>query len=265
VNENMSAATRIHVAERGADARRMFLMAFGGAGPMHADAIARALGMRGYIVPASAGVTSALGFLTAPSSFELARGFVGALTQARLADVESVYAALEEEGRALLRGAGVAEDEMRFVRQADLRHAGQGHEIVVELPDAPLADVSLEDELKPRFYDAYEIVYGHAHRHLELEIMTCRVTASGPEPTVAVTAELEGHADAAAALVGTRPTYHHALGGFVETAIYARELLHSGAVVEGPAVIEDRDSTAVVGPGATAVVDNLLNLRTSFT
>ena len=106
VNENMIAATRIHVAERGADVRRMFLMAFGGAGPVHADAIARALKMRGYIVPASAGVTSALGFLTAPMSFELARSFVGTVTHERLAELDGLYDTLEAEGRELLRGRG---------------------------------------------------------------------------------------------------------------------------------------------------------------
>jgi N-methylhydantoinase A/oxoprolinase/acetone carboxylase beta subunit len=264
VNENMIAATRIHIAERGADARRMFLIAFGGAGPMHADPIARALGMRGYIVPAGAGVTSALGFLTAPASFELARGFVGAVTQERLADIEALYAALEEEGRTLLRGAGVADAEMTFLRQADLRHAGQGHEIVVDLPFARLTDVVLETELKPRFYDAYEAVYGHAHRHLELEIMTCRVTATGPEPRVTLATENNGHHDSSSALAGMRPTYQQALGGFVDTRTYARELLHAGAVVEGPAVVEAKDSTTVVGAGATGIVDGLLNLVVSL-
>jgi N-methylhydantoinase A len=260
VNESMIAATRIHVAERGADVRRMYLMAFGGAGPVHADAIARALRMRGYIVPPRAGVTSALGFLTARTSFELARSAVGTLTQERLADLDEAFAALEADGAALLRGAGLAAGEMSFVRHADLRHAGQGHELVVDLPAVPLASLDLERDLKPRFYRAYEAVYGHAHRHLEVEIVTCRLTASGPPPEVRVPRALARAPSAERAVSERRPAYFRELGGFVETPAYDRARLGAGAVIEGPAVVEEEDSTAVIGVNATATVDEHANL-----
>jgi N-methylhydantoinase A len=264
VNENMTAATRIHVAERGADVRRMRMIAFGGAGPVHADSIARALKMRGTIIPAGAGVTSALGFLTAPTSFELARSVVGPLDNARLEELEAVYASLEDEGRALLAGAGVAPDEMRFVRQADLRHAGQGHDIVLELPFATLDGVDVERDIAPRFYDRYESVFGHAHRHLTLEIVTCRVTASGPLPALTIEAKETAGADATQAVRERRPVYFRDAGGFVETPAYERSRLTPGATFAGPAVIEEKDSTAVVGPGATVTVDAFLNLVVTF-
>jgi N-methylhydantoinase A len=264
VNENMTAATRIHVAERGADVRRMRMIAFGGAGPVHADSIARALKMRGTIIPSSAGVTSALGFLTAPTSFELARSVVGPLDATRLEELEAVYASLEDEGRALLAGAGVAPDEMRFVRQADLRHAGQGHDIVLELPFATLEGVDVERDIAPRFYDRYESVFGHAHRHLTLEIVTCRVTASGPLPALTIEAKEAADADAAQAVRERRPVYFRDAGGFVETPAYERSQLAPGATFAGPAVIEEKDSTAVVGPGATVTVDAFLNLVVTF-
>ena len=217
VNESMIAATRIHVAERGADVRRVFLMAFGGAGPVHADAIARALKMPGFIVPLGAGVTSALGFLTAPTSFELARSVVGRLTTERLAELDGIYEELEAEGRALLEQAAVDPAEMRFVRRADLRHAGQGHEIVLDLPFARLADVDLEGDLAPRFYEAHEAVYGHAHRHLTLEIVAVRVSATGAVPHVnvpAATSDPDGDSP-----TGSRPAYFKALGGFVDVDV----------------------------------------------
>ncbi len=265
VNENMIAATRIHVAERGADARRMRLMAFGGAGPVHADAIARSLRMRGYVVPASAGVTSALGFLTAPASFELARTVLGPVTQERFEALDAVYAELEEEGRALLRGAGVADEETTFVRYADLRHAGQGHELVLELPYARLADADLERDVARLFYDAYEGVYGHAHRQLALEIVTCRLTASGPRPGISVRREeADGAAPAGTAVTGSRLAYFPELGGFVETPAYDRARLRPGATFEGPAIVEEQDSTAVIGPGAHVAVDSLLNLIVTY-
>ena len=156
VNENMISATRVHVTERGADPRRLRLIAFGGAGPVHAHEIARSLKMKGYICPANAGVASALGFLTAPASFQLSRTYISPMSSDILRDIDVVFQQLEAEGRATLTRAGVPENVMRFVRQADLRHAGQGHEIVVNLPDRPLDEVDLESELGPLFYTAYE-------------------------------------------------------------------------------------------------------------
>jgi N-methylhydantoinase A/oxoprolinase/acetone carboxylase beta subunit len=146
VNENMISAARVHVAERGADPRHLHLIAVGGAGPDHAHQLARALKMRGYICPAGAGVTSALGFLTAPTAFELARTHIARLTPERLGELEAVYAELEREGRARLVEAGVPAAAMHFVRQADLRHIGQGHEIVVTLPYPSLTAVDLDAE-----------------------------------------------------------------------------------------------------------------------
>jgi N-methylhydantoinase A len=264
VNENMTAATRIHVAERGADIRRMRMIAFGGAGPVHADAIARALKMRGYLIPAGAGVTSALGFLTAPASFELARSVVGPLTAERLGELDAVFVELEAEGRALLAEAGIPDADMTFVRQGDLRHAGQGHEIVLELPFASLPGVDLDADVRPLFYEAYERVFGHAHRHLSLEIVTCRVTATGPVPELALEPAAEEAGSLEDALREVRPAYFRALGGYVDTPAYERAELTAGMTFAGPAIIEEKDSTAVIGPGTSVAVDAFLNLVVSF-
>ena len=264
VNENMISATRVHVAERGGDTRRLKLIAFGGAGPVHADAIARALKMRGYICPASAGVASALGFLTAPASFEFARTYIADLTPERLPELDEVFAELEAEGRQTLLEAGVPEAEMSFTRQADLRHAGQGHEIVVTLPYAQLAGVDLESDLNPRFYEAYEEIYGHAHRHLGLEITTCRLTASGPRPEVALQ-QMEAHGrPAESAIKGRRQAYFAEAGGFVDTPLYDRSKLSVGVSFAGPAIVEEIDSTAVIGPGTRVAIDAYANLVVEF-
>ncbi|MCZ7567155.1 MAG: hydantoinase/oxoprolinase family protein [Ardenticatenaceae bacterium] len=265
VNESMISATRVHVAERGADPRRLELMAFGGAGPVHAHQIARALKMKGYICPASAGVTSALGFLTAPAAFEFARTFISRLTPETLAELDAVYFELEAEGRATLAEAGVPEEEMHFIRQADLRHVGQGHEIVVALPYEHLTTVDLNHELRPRFYERYEEIYGHAHRHLDLEITTCRLTASGPRPRVALQEVASSGEPAEVAVKGQRPAYFAELGGFMETPIYDRYRLMAGMTFEGPAIVEERDSTAVIGPGASVTVDRFANLIVTLT
>jgi N-methylhydantoinase A len=261
VNESMISATRIHVAERGADVRRVFLMAFGGAGPVHADAIARSLRMPGFIIPPSAGVASALGFLTAPSAFELSRSVVGALTQARLAEFDEIFGELEREGRDLLAHAGVEEREMTFVRRADLRHLGQSHEIVLELPFEVLADADVERDVQARFYDAHEAVYGHAHRHLALEIVAARLTASGPKPAISLVPPAIPDAPAAAS---ARPAYFRELGGFVSTAVYQRSDLAPSSTIEGPAIVEEPDSTTIVGPDAQLRVGDLGHLVVTF-
>jgi N-methylhydantoinase A len=255
VNENMISATRVHVAERGVDPRTLKLIAFGGAGPVHAHQIAKALKMQGYICPPGAGVTSALGFLTAPVAFEFARTFMARITPTTLGELDAIYAELEAEGRATLLEAGVPEEEIVFTRKADLRHQGQGHEIVVTLPYARLQGVDLDQELRPLFYARYAEIYGYAHRHLGLEITTCRLTASGPRPRVKLPDVVGTTADAAAGLKGRRPAYFGELGAFVDTPVYDCARLTAGMTFRGPAIVEEQDSTAVIGPGALVTVD----------
>jgi N-methylhydantoinase A len=260
VNENMISATRVHVAERGVDPRGLHLMAFGGAGPVHAHAIARALKMAGYICPAGAGVTSALGFLTAPTAFEFARTFMAKVTSNALLQMDAIFAELEAEGRQTLLEAGVPAADITFARRADLRHVGQGHEIVIDLPYATLAGVDVDQELRPLFYRHYAEIYGYAHQHLGLEVATCRLTASGPRPKVTVQ-QSERQTDAAeTAGKGQRLVYFAELGGFVSTPVYDRYRLPPGATFAGPAIVEERDSTAVVGPHSSVRVDAFANL-----
>jgi N-methylhydantoinase A len=265
VNENMISATRVHIAERGEDPRRLMLLAFGGAGPVHAHAIARALKMPGYICPAGAGVTSALGLLTAPAAFDFAQTHVARLAQASLAGLDVVFASLEAQGRERLAEAGVPTDAMRFERAVDIRHRGQGHEIVLELPWQRLADIDLDRDLRPYFYERYEVLYGYAHRHLDLEVMTCRLRASGPRPTVVLPQAARHHHRTGPTEKGRRLACLSETGRFVEVPVYDRVTLPAGAEVGGPAIIEEKDSTAVIGPAAVARVDAHLNLVVRFT
>jgi N-methylhydantoinase A len=264
VNEAMISATRVHIAERGADPRRLQLTAFGGAGPMHAHAIASALNMKGYVLPASAGVASALGFLTAPIAFEFARTYISKLDASTLQDLDEVYSALEAEGRQTLAAAGVAEADMSFTRQADLRHVGQGHEILVELPYDKLAEVDLDNDLRLHFYSAYEAIYGHAHPHLGLELTTCRLTASGPKPELHLYQVEASSADPSVAIKGSRQAYFAEVGGFVDTPLYERSKLSPSMTFKGPVIVEDIDSTSVIGPNTTVQIDSYANLIVTF-
>jgi N-methylhydantoinase A len=181
-----------------------------------------------------------------------------------LPELDEVFAELEAEGRRTLLEAGVAESEMTFTRQADLRHTGQGHEIVVTLPYEQLEGVDLETDLNPRFYEAYEEIYGHAHRHLGLEITTCRLTASGPRPQLTLQ-QIAAHGGAPeSAIKGRRPAYFAEAGGFVDTPLYDRSRLFSGATFSGPAIVEEIDSTAVIGPDTEVAIDDYANLLVTF-
>jgi N-methylhydantoinase A len=251
VDEAMMAATRVHLAERGVDPRRLWLLAFGGAGPVHADAIARALKLSGYLIPPSAGVTSALGFLAAPVAFELARTHVSVLTTDALPALDRVFAELAETGRETLDRAGVPAAAMTFTAAADLRHRGQGHELTVTLPPDSMENIGLE-RLREAFFARYVEVYGYAHRHLDLEVMTCRLTASGGAPPLAPTARpAGGEVDS----TGSREAYFSGTGRMLPTPVYQRASLSNGATFAGPALIEDVDSTIVIGPETTVHID----------
>ena len=263
VNESMISATRVHVAERGVDSRRLMMMAFGGAGPVHADAIARALKMKGYVIPTSAGVASALGFLTAPVAFDFARTYTDQLTDDTLRTLDTVYADLIDEGRTTLAQAGVADEVMRFEWSADLRHVGQGHEITVTLPDGPLVAVGME-RIVAAFFEHYEAIYGYAHRHLGLEITTCRLRASGGSPDITLRSIDSTDGDMHRARKGERDAYLQEGGGFVSVPVYERDLLRAGDTLQGPLIVEERESTSVVGPGTEVVVDAYRNLVVTF-
>ena len=264
VNENMISATRVHIAERGEDPRNLTLLAFGGAGPMHAYSIAKALKMKGYVCPAGAGVASALGLLTAPVAFDFARTYTTTITQDNLPTLDQVFRDLVEEGREVLREAGVADDDMRFEFSADVRHKGQGHDIVVDLPWEDFGAIDIEQDFKPHFYETYETLYGHAHYHLDLELMTCRVRATGPQPTVNLPESPSDSPDASVALKGQRAIYLPEWKDYREVPTYDRAQLPAGARFAGPAIVEEKESTALIGPDCECRVDEHLNLVTLF-
>lgn len=253
VNEQMISATRVHVAERGEDPRRFALVAFGGAGPIHAWEIARALRIRRIICPAVAGVASALGLLVAAPSFDLSRSFVARVDQAELVGIETLLTEMAEEGARMLRQAGVASKDIRFVRSADMRYVGQGHEINVPLPNHLSAES--REHIEAAFAQTYSRLFEHTHDGVPLEILTCRLQASGPAPSIRLASAPDGQHGADSALKGRRPVYFADLGGYVDCPIYDRGRLNHGARLSGPAIVEEDASTTVLGPRMAATVD----------
>jgi len=258
VNENMANAARVHILERGKDPRRYPLFAFGGAGPVHGVRIAEALGSPEFIVPLGAGVMSTIGFLVAPLAFDFARSWRTPLASLDWERANALLAEMEAEGRALLEASGVPSHDVRFRREADMRYVGQGYEIPVRLPDEKLGE-HCTSEILAAFEESYRRLYGRLGPPVAIEITNWRVSCSGPKPKLRLDIGPQG-SGGVHSQKNVRQVYFPELGGFVETSVFDRYRLAPGAIVEGPAVIEERESTAIIGPNSRGRVDEHWNL-----
>jgi N-methylhydantoinase A len=255
-NENMANAARVHALERGKDPHRFPLFAFGGAGPVHAYRIALALGAPALLAPLGAGVMSTVGFLSAPLAFDFVRSWRAQLHDLDWVRANALLGEMRAEGQELLERSGVPGDAISYRREVDMRYVGQGHEIPVPLPDGPL-DATHAAALQSAFEEVYRELYERLGPPVPLEILNWRVVASGPRPDVRLQVRQQAGGDARK---GERPAYFPEAGGFVATPIYDRYQLAPGAQLVGPAIVEERESTVIVGPGARCYVDEQYNL-----
>ena len=260
-NERMANAARVHAIERGKDARAFPLFAFGGAGPAHGFGVARILGSPELIAPFGAGVTSTVGFLAAPLSFDFVRSYYARLEQLDWRHLNQLYADMERQGRTLLTESGLAEAEVRYERSADVRYAGQGHEVTIAVPEGELDDGTLP-ELVHRFDVAYRALFGRSGPEVGLEAVSWRLVVQGPAPELKLrAAEAEVPPPSGTKLKGERAAYFPEWREHRPTPVYDRYALRPGDRFDGPAIVEERESTAIVGVGAHVVVDDLRNLR----
>ena len=260
VTESMAAAARIHIIGRNKDPRNYAIVAFGGAGPAHACEVARILGATRVVIPLGAGVTSALGCLAAPLSFESVRSLPGLLETTDWESVNGLYSEMESWGRDMLANSGVPEDQVRLTRTADMRLVGQIHEINVPIPDDTLAQNSTE-VIESDFHQIYQQLYSRRNLSIPIEVQNWRLLVSGPQPILNLQEQIvEPNADARVALNGSRPAYFANANGFVECPVYHRYKLPAGAEISGPAIIEEEESTTIIRPGDSASVDRWLNL-----
>jgi N-methylhydantoinase A/oxoprolinase/acetone carboxylase beta subunit len=254
VNENMASAIRMHVSERGGDLRHITLVAFGGAGPVHAWGVARSLGIPRLLVPRGAGVLSALGFLVAPVSFESSRTRPSRLSETNAPALDQVYAELEREAGAVV-GRAAPGSPVTFTRSAEMSYAGQLHHIRVALGDS-LSGALDVTRLGEAFDAEYRRLYGLTYEHLEIQIVTLIVTATAVKEMVSVATPFPlGSRDGQRSLKGRRPAYDPTTRAFVPHVVHAMDDLEADTTIEGPAIIEERASTLVVGTGGVASVD----------
>ncbi len=258
VNENMAGAARIHAVERGKDPRAYPLFAFGGAGPVHAYRVAKILDVPELVIPLGAGVTSALGFLVAPLAFDYVRSFFAPLHDLDCENVNTLLGEMQADGARTLAAAGIAPEQITYRRTAEMRYRGQGHEVPVPLPNGDLHATMLPD-LMAAFEDVYRRLYGRVAEGVPCEALNWRVVASGPRPEINLATEATNVSDASQARKGERDIYLPERGGFTPVSVYDRYALAPGATFDGPAVIEERESTTIIG-GGTVTVDTYHNL-----
>jgi N-methylhydantoinase A len=264
VNSNMERAIRVISVERGHDPRRFTLVAFGGAGPLHACELAQALGIPRVLVPLYPGVLSAVGMLVADIMRDYSQTVLLRHDGAAAA-LQAVFAALEDRARRDAAEDGLAVERLRLRRALDLRYAGQSFEITVPL-DTPRTEAEAGEALAravARFHRAHRRRFAHAHPDRPVEIVTARLSAIYRTPKPAFERLPLGSPDASAALIDRRPVAF--AEGMVDTAIYERALLAPGNRFDGPAIVTQFDATTVVPPGWTAQVDGYRNLVLTMT
>ena len=255
VDENMASAIRTYVAEKGGDLGNTTMIAIGGAGPVHGDSLARKLGVGRLIVPRGAGAYSALGFLVAPVSFEVARTRIMPLGACDAAALGGLFQELEAAATPVIEEAAPGAP-ISFSYVADICYEGQASAVRVAMPD----DLS-PTTIAKRFYLEYEARYGTSYRDCAVQIVTLRLTATatatateGQRPTLALPFG-KGAANASVALKGERLAYAPELSAMIPHKVYAMDRLEAGAIVDGPAIIEEESSTFVMARGSRGQVD----------
>jgi N-methylhydantoinase A/oxoprolinase/acetone carboxylase beta subunit len=259
VTLNMEGAIRVVSIGRGKDPRRLASVTFGGAGPIHGARLARSLGIARLIVPFAAGVASALGLLIADARFDLARTQVVALDGAPWERINRLFAEMEAEGGDQLRETGAA-GEWRVRRTAEIRYAGQGHELEVAIPSGPLGPAALP-AIQRTHAEVYAAHYGYAEPPgAPLEATTWKLEMMAVSPRIDVAAAPGGAPATRDARKGQRRVYMPEAGGFIDCPVHDRYALGTGARVRGPAIVEERETTIVLLPGDRARVDEHRNL-----
>ncbi|MGD8765867.1 MAG: hydantoinase/oxoprolinase family protein, partial [Desulfobacteraceae bacterium] len=253
INETMAAAAKTHIAEKGGNPNIVTISAFGGAGPVHAYGLAKKIGAPRILVPPLAGVGSALGFFTAPVAFDLSRSHRVSLDDADFDEVERLFEALENEGAVILQEAD-KEQKIIFERTIMMRFVGQGAETDLPLESRPFHQWK-KTEIRDLFDHAYKRLYGRTYPETPVEFVTFKVRASLPErpfripPLANTTGILED------CIKGERNAFSLLKKEFIPFKVYDRFKLFPGASFEGPAIVEEKESTIIIGEDAKATVD----------
>lgn len=253
INETMAAAAKTHIAEKGGNPKLVTIIAFGGAGPVHAYGLAKKLGAPRLVIPPNAGVGSAMGFFTAPRAFDLVRSHKVTLNEADFNEIEALYKSLEEEGRKTILTSG-GDGEVIFNRSIDVRFVGQGSETNIEIPETDFALIKKED-IRKWYDDIYEKLFGRTYPESPVELINFKVRASLPARLLTLQERDFSYNTLGGARKGSRLAYSEIAGDFVLYTVYDRYSLPADISFKGPAIVEERESTVIVGEDASVSMD----------
>ena len=259
VNEHMTNAVRLYAAERARDLRNYTLVAYGGAGPVHAYELARILGIRRLIYPWGAGTLSAFGLLMSPRSMSASRSLPVRLGEITSIEIAQLISALEDECYADLSTTGVSRDVCTSHASVTLRYAGQGHELSLPLSKTIRQDGYQDGAIRDDFESLYAAVFGRALHGLPLEAVTWRVQMTAPSATSGSVIK-DVSVSTSASMERRRDVYFHECQGLIGSDIHPWDQLQSGQTFSGPAVFESEDCTVAVGPAGLITVDSFRNL-----
>jgi N-methylhydantoinase A len=261
VTFNMVNATKVYSAELGTDIRDSTLIAFGGAGPVHACSLAEQLGIEKILIPLGAGVTSAFGLLVTPPAIEMSRSFLSDLDLLGVDDLKRLYADMEAEATTLMKDAGIKQNEIVFHKTATMRYVGQTHEISVDLTSEEISKQFIEKS-KVAFNERYRKLYHRSDPSYSVEAVTWRLSARGPEKKMkSITPLLSSFVDAKHTRKSTTSkAYFPEIGGWVDCASQFRSELKNGFSENGPMIIHEDNSTIVVRPSWNASIDQNYDL-----
>ena len=255
VNENMANAARVHIIEKGLDPRFFSMLAFGGAGPVHAFNVARLMNAPQLIIPSGAGVLSALGFLVSPVATEEITSYISRLDQMDWKKVNSLLKEMEKKGIDFILKAGIKKKDALISIVADMRYTGQGHEITVKIPYKKLLVASVK-EIELNFTNEYRLRYGRDITNIPIETVTWRVLVSGPFPKLIPNQAIIGKHSKA--LKGNRKVYWGK--NYENTPVYDRYSMPLNKKINGPCIIEEFESTTVVGHKSSVIIDAYKNI-----
>jgi N-methylhydantoinase A len=260
VTANMARAIRVISVQRGHDPRDYALMAFGGAGPLHAARLAKELEITRILIPRNPGILCAMGLLLT----DLRADFAATRLIPLIADagpaIDAALSPVEAQAEDWFDSEDIVSDRRRLIRTVDMRYEGQNYELPIPIPDGPITAGTLT-ALEQGFADAHERMYGFVAEGEQVCCVTFRVEALGLVPKAALPQRPLGPADASGAVTGKRDVWFpEAGGGFVSTPVYARTALVPGMAFTGPAIVEQMDTTTMIPPQASVRVDAFENL-----
>jgi len=265
INETMASAAKTHIAEKGGNPSLITVSAFGGAGPVHTYGLAKKIGALKVLVPPLAGVGSALGFFTAPVAFDMSRSHRVVVETANFMEIETLFNDLERESAKVLESSQKG-GEILYTRTLLMRFVGQGAEIDLVIENKDFNGFS-KDDIKVMFHEEYKRLYGRTSVDSPIEFVTFKVRASLPKKPFSISKLTTENRDIQNCIKGQRQAFSVIKREYIPFTVYDRSKLFADARFEGPAIIEERESTIVIGEDGVARVDEFgfiwIDIKTS--